>query len=231
MTGTTNFDGNLTLNNVNLFVEDSNDNVVFQVDNSGNATIEGTLQVTNSITSNGTELSIVDTLVKIGANADADDNNRDIGFYAPLSGNNENLGLIWDENESCFRLYESLNAPSGERFNFTTGVASKLEIGRLTINGSAEDGGSGVATPLTNHATYYSTDAAETSTLAAGSEGQVKVLAMASDGGDMVVTVTNPAWGGSGTLTLSEAGAACTLQYIGGKWYVIGSSPTGVATA
>ena len=121
-----------------MFVEDGSDNVVFQVDNSGNTTVEGTLQVTNSITSNGTELSIVDTLVKIGANADADDNNRDIGIYAPLSGNNENLGLIWDENEGYFKLYESLNAPSGERFNFSTGSASKLELGELIVGIDAD---------------------------------------------------------------------------------------------
>ena len=54
---------------------------------------------------------------------------------------------------------------------------------------------------------------------------------MKTDGGDMVVTVTNAAWGGSSTITLSEQGAACTLQYIDSQWYVIGSSPTGVATA
>ena len=54
---------------------------------------------------------------------------------------------------------------------------------------------------------------------------------MQEDNGDMVVTVTNAAWGGSSTLTLSEQGAACTLQYINSQWYVIGSSPSGVATA
>ena len=131
VTGTTALNGNVTLNNVNLFVEDASDNVKFQVDNSGNVTVGGTLEVTNSITSNGTELTIVDTLIKIGSNADADSNNRDIGVYAPLSGNNENLGLIWDENEGYFKLYESLNAPSGERFDFSTGTASKLELGEL----------------------------------------------------------------------------------------------------
>jgi hypothetical protein len=133
VSGTTALNGNVTLNNVNLFVEDGSDNVKFQVDNSGNVTVAGTLEVTNSITSNGTELTIVDTLIKIGSNADADSNNRDIGVYAPLSGNNENLGLIWDENESIFKLYESLNAPSGERFDFTTGVASKLELGSIEL--------------------------------------------------------------------------------------------------
>mgnify|MGYP003312168164 CR=1 FL=1 len=72
-----------------------------------------------------------------------------------------------------------------------------LELGQIFLNDSAEDGGSGVATPLTTHATYYQTEGGgQTSTLAAGTEGQVKVLAMETHGGgNMVVTVTNPASG------------------------------------
>jgi hypothetical protein len=47
---------------------------------------------------------------------------------------------------------------------------------------------------------------------------------MFADVGDMVITVTNPAWGGAGTITFSAAGQACTLQYINSKWFCIGNN-------
>jgi hypothetical protein len=43
----------------------------------------------------------------------------------------------------------------------------------------------------------------------------------------MVITVTNAGWkagGGSGTITFNAAGDACTLQYVGSKWFVIGNN-------
>ena len=73
-------------------------------------------------------------------------------------------------------------------------------------------------------ASYFTTAAAETATLAAGSPGQVKVFAMKGDGGDMVITVANPAWGGAGTITFSAVGQACTMMYISSKWFCIGNN-------
>ena len=42
--------------------------------------------------------------------------------------------------------------------------------------------------------------------------------------GDMVITVTNPGWGGTGTMTFSAIGDGCTLQYINSKWFCIGNN-------
>jgi len=89
---------------------------------------------------------------------------------------------------------------------------------------SSEDLANAAAIDLTVTTSYFSTDAAETATLAAGSEGQIKVLAMRATSGDMVVSVTNAAWGGAGTITFSAAGQACTLQYIAAKWFCIGNN-------
>jgi hypothetical protein len=89
---------------------------------------------------------------------------------------------------------------------------------------SREDLADAAAVSLTRTTSYFSTAAAETATLAAGTEGQVKVLAMYADGGDMVVTVTNPAWGGSGTITFNTVGQACTLMYINSKWFCVGNN-------
>jgi hypothetical protein len=90
---------------------------------------------------------------------------------------------------------------------------------------SSEDLAASAAASLTKTTSYFSTATAETATLAAGVTGQVKVLAMvANGGGDMVITVANPAWGGSGTVTFTTAGQACTLQYINSKWFCIGNN-------
>ena len=80
------------------------------------------------------------------------------------------------------------------------------------------------AIDLTVPVSYFDTGAAsETSTLAAGSDGQVKMLAMTSDGGgNMVVTVTNAAWGS--TITFADAGDGCTLLYTNSKWVCVGNN-------
>lgn len=75
-------------------------------------------------------------------------------------------------------------------------------------------------------ASYFSTAAAETSTLAAGVEGQIKTFAMFADSGNMVITVTNAGWksASTGTITFDTIGQACTLQYLNGKWFCVGNN-------
>lgn len=92
------------------------------------------------------------------------------------------------------------------------------------FNNSSEDLASGTAANLALTTSYFSTAAAETATLAAGVNGQIKTFAMYADTGDMVITVTNPGWGGAGTITFSAVGQACTLQYINSKWFCIGNN-------
>jgi hypothetical protein len=213
--------GDLTLTNGNLTLT------------SGDLEVGGDLTVSSALSSNGTELTIKDSHVLFassGANNISPGQTFDMGFYAKRdsASASSHVGLIYDNETSGskWRLHEGLSAPNGitGKFDFSGSTPSTLEVGQIHLNDAAEDGGSGVATPLTTHATYYVTGGAETSTLAAGSEGQVKVLAMKTNGGDMVVTVTNAAWGGSGTVTLSAQGQACTLQYIDSQWYCIGNN-------
>lgn len=94
---------------------------------------------------------------------------------------------------------------------------------------SAEDLAPSTAIDLSVTTSYFTTAGAETATMAAGSEGQIKILAMRGSAGNMVVTVTNPAWGGAGTITFDAVGDACIMQYIASKWFVIGNN--GVVTA
>lgn len=97
--------------------------------------------------------------------------------------------------------------------------------GRLTLSGR-EILSNGAAANLNVTASYFSTAAAETATLAAGSEGLIKTFMMVEDSGDMVITVTNAGWksSGTGTMTFDTIGDACTLQYINSKWYCIGNN-------
>jgi hypothetical protein len=96
------------------------------------------------------------------------------------------------------------------------------------FNNSSEDLNSTAAANLSLTTSYFSTVTSETATLAAGIPGQIKVFAMYADSGDMVITVTNAGWksSGTGTLTFSDIGDACTLQYINAKWFCIGNNGT-----
>ena len=91
---------------------------------------------------------------------------------------------------------------------------------------SSEDLAASGAASLAITASYFSTAAAETATLAAGTAGQIKTFAMYADTGDMVITVTNAGWksSGTGTITFDTIGDACTLQYINSKWFCIGNN-------
>ena len=106
----------------------------------------------------------------------------------------------------------------------STVYLSELTRPRNNILYNSEDLAAAGAASLTLATSYFTTDAAETATLAAGTEGQVKTFAMVGDGGDMVITVTNPAWGGAGTITFDAVGDACTLQYIASKWFCTGNN-------
>ena len=91
---------------------------------------------------------------------------------------------------------------------------------------SSEDLAASAAASITKTTSYFTTSAPETATLAAGYTGQVKVFAMYGDGGDMVITVTNAGWksSGTGTITFTAIGQACTLMYINAKWFCIGNN-------
>ena len=104
-------------------------------------------------------------------------------------------------------------------------------IDNVTVTGKFFASGShdlenGAAADLAVVATYFSTSAAETGTLAIGTPGQIKTFMMVADTGDMVITVTNAGWksSGTGTMTFNDIGDGCTLQYINSKWFCIGNN-------
>jgi hypothetical protein len=100
------------------------------------------------------------------------------------------------------------------------------ELSHIPFNATSEDLAASAAASLAVNTSYFITAAAETATLAAGVKGQIKVFAMYTDGGDMVITVANAGWktSGTGTITFDTIGDACTLQYINNKWFCIGNN-------
>ena len=127
--------------------------------------------------------------------------------------------------------YISFNAAGYYVFEFTTSNAGGvITIQDLSRNldpiylPSSEDLAAGGAVNLSVTASYFTTLTGETATMAAGYAGQIKTLMMLGNGGNMVITVANPAWGGSGTITFSGVGQGCTMQYIANKWFCIGNN-------
>lgn len=117
-------------------------------------------------------------------------------------------------------------------FDFSTYTAgstvtvSEVNKRLAPFNNTSEDLAASAAASLAVTTSYFSTSAAETATLAAGVDGQIKVFAMQAKVGNMVITVTNAGWktSGSGTITFDTIGDACTLQYINSKWFCIGNN-------
>lgn len=118
-------------------------------------------------------------------------------------------------------LFQFITSDAGSSI---TVVESNKEI--APFNNSSEDLAASGAANLALTTSYFSTSTAETATLAAGVNGQIKTLAMYADGGDMVITVTNAGWktSGTGTITFDTIGDACTLQYINSKWFCVGNN-------
>lgn len=151
------------------------------------------------------------------ANAQVGNNN------VTLTGLNGNVLSFPRSNstDAGSHTYQLITDDQGSSWTITP-----LNTSAQPLNASAEDVANAAAVKLSVSDSYFSTAAAETATLGAGVNGQVKVLAMYADSGDMVITVTNAGWktSGTGTITFDTIGDACTLKYINSKWFVIGNN-------
>ncbi len=98
--------------------------------------------------------------------------------------------------------------------NFPTWLAFDSTPQALTSAGAVN---------LTTPVTTIASTGAYAATLAAGSVGQIKIITMITDGGD--VTLTPAAFAGSNTtITFNDVGDTITLIYIGSAWCVIGNN-------
>ncbi len=86
------------------------------------------------------------------------------------------------------------------------------------------------AVDLTKPVTTFAIAGSYTHTMAAGTEGQIKVLACLSRAsGSSVITVTNAGWktSGTGTITFDAIAESATLIYAGAKWHILGAQDSG----
>lgn len=119
----------------------------------------------------------------------------------------------------------TINLPSSIAVSGTVTANNISANGHLYLTGS-NNLTNGSAVNLSVTASYFSTASESTATLAAGTNGQIKTFMMYADSGNMVITVTNAGWksSGTGTMTFSNIGDGCILQYINSKWFCIGSN-------
>lgn len=165
------------------------------------------------------------TYIAAGAGGDADKN---IITFPSASASIPYILEFSAINTTPNKIY--LESISELENKFVTPVL--IDGGNLTVNADEllEQGVTGSACSLSTHATLFVSGAGPADwavTLGAGSEGQIKVLALQTDGGAAVkVAVTNGAWGANTNkfLTLSDVGAAVTLQYLNSKWFAIGNN-------
>lgn len=67
---------------------------------------------------------------------------------------------------------------------------------------------------------YWTSTGANALTLADGSEGQIKTIVHAVDGGSLVITPANFGGATSATVTLATAGDSVTFEFLKGAWWV-----------
>lgn len=96
----------------------------------------------------------------------------------------------------------------------------------ITYWGDFEEIATDTAADMDVTSSLFTNSASETSTLVAGSEGQIKVFAKTNDDGDMTITVNDAGWkaSGDGTVVFDTIGQSCTMLYVNGKWFCIGNN-------
>jgi hypothetical protein len=115
--------------------------------------------------------------------------------------------------------------------NGTTITISQTNERITPFNNSSESLAASTGANLATTVSYFTTaGVGETGTLAAGVNGQIKVLAYFAEGGasnTRIYTVTNAGWksSGTGTITFTEFGQTATLMYINAKWFAISVGP------
>jgi len=214
--------GNITVTNTGVTrisagtgigVSGSNGDVTISATSVTNGTVTGVTITSNNLTVTGGTITSSGTIsVDLPSNISVTGNIT--GGNLITSGLITSTGNVTGGNLVTGGVITATGNITGGNIN-TAGV--------LKLNGS-EDLAASAAANLLVTASYFTTIAAETATLAAGTAGQIKTFMMAGDGGDMVITVTNPAWGGAGTMTFDTVGQGCTLQYINSKWFCIGNN-------
>lgn len=217
----------LTVDNYGRIVSAANGSITGTVTSVGLVSGPGIQVSGGPITSNGniTVTNIGVTRINAGSGIVVSGGNGNVTISAAsLGGTVTSVGLSSSQlvvTNSPVVSSGTINVELPANATFTGTVTSAR-----SILSSSEDLAASAAANLLLDTSYFTTSTAETATLAAGTAGQIKKFAMFGDGGDMVITVTNAGWksSGTGTMTFTAIGQACTLQYINNKWFCIGNN-------
>jgi len=223
------------------------------LDNVGNTIIPNNLQVGNQSNQIRATPNNTTTPTGIGAVIAANDF-WFVGGYDISGGGSNNGALVIaagnNGNEPIYvRQYTGPTTPSTTDFpgaagvntitneftlldaNGNTNIPNNLTVNKVLLVNSKDDVADAAAISLNTASSYFTTGntLSETATLAAGTEGQFKSLALFSQlitGTTVIVTVTNAGWksSGTGTITFGAIGDSCLLQYVNGKWFAVGSN-------
>ena len=113
-------------------------------------------------------------------------------------------------------------------------ASDTLSVAQKLLFASTEELGTSGAASHDKIISYFTTAGTETASLSAGTNGQLKVFYMVSNGGSgsntMTITVTNSAWGGSNYLIFNGDGECAILMYFNSKWNIV-SNVGSVATS
>jgi|TARA_Y100000310_G_scaffold325693_1_gene389535 hypothetical protein len=149
--------------------------------------------------------------------------NSDTGILVHTDAFDHTVGIGTSSPSANYMLDVIADASTGH---------SVHAAGNILMSGTQAISDASTAIDLTKPVTTLAhTTNPLTHTMAVGTEGQIKVLTcITSDtNGQSTVTVTNPAWGGAGTIVMDAVGEAVTLIYAGAKWNIIGSHTATIA--
>jgi hypothetical protein len=122
----------------------------------------------------------------------------------------------------------TLNVAGSATLASTLNVAGSATLSGALI-GSIDTRAEAGAVSLTTLTTMVTTTAPRAISLAAGTNGQIKIITMTVDGGDATLTPAGGLLGGATTITFDAVGDTVVLVYTSPKWAVVSNNGTTIA--
>lgn len=201
-----------------------------------NLNIGGNLQVSGTLTILAGDIAVASaSFVEVNPRLStvADGNPLEIGGPVHLTSTAapDNLGNT---------TTGALTIDGGAAVSGPVTIGGRTMVNNRFIYNSSEDLLNGSQASLDKTVTYFNTTSQETGFLSAdgASEGQIKIFVMRdllkgqsvdpnAPAKTMIITVTRPGWKlseSTGTMTFANEGVACTMQFLGNRWYCVGNN-------
>jgi hypothetical protein len=141
---------------------------------------------------------------------------------------NASVGLSTDD------LFHVVDDPSGSPTNkkiTSTNVFNKIPtwLGLAQTAQALTTSAGGSVIDVTSAITNLTTDATDACSLANGSQGQIKIIAMVTGTNTPVAVITPDSLDGGSTVSLNAVGDTAMLLFNDGGWQVIGGNSAVIA--